>query len=344
MNSKKLAQKQRSELLAVDPVKLNKGELLEYIVGFGSLAPSTHNTQPWKAKIKNDSIEVKANLDAQIKVADPTNRDLYISVGAFIKNILLACEALGIKTDLKIDLSGQKVAVINLKLTDKVQTKKLELLTAMANRQNFRGFFEKSLDKNTVNNVFKEVKKANPDVVSRVFDDKETIEKLARLTADGLKSAYAKEPFRREIAGYINSNISRKRTGLFGYSLRMDLLMSIIIPKILKKKDIGTKLAQLNYASFIVSPAVVTLSTKDDKESWVKTGLVLEEILIKLTEKGIFSSIYVAAIEIDNLRDSVKEITEDKGNTKPQLLFCIGQTNDPLPYTVRKDLEDILAS
>ena len=49
MNSRKLAQKQRSELLAVDPAKLNKDELLKYIVGFGSLAPSTHNTQPWKA-------------------------------------------------------------------------------------------------------------------------------------------------------------------------------------------------------------------------------------------------------------------------------------------------------
>ncbi len=339
MNSRKLAQKQRQELKNLNPEVLSRTELVEYIIRFGTLAPSTHNTQPWLVEVKNDEIKVTPDLEKQIIVADPTNRDLYISVGAFIKNILLTCEALGIKTSLKL---GRDSSTISLDFPLKVSVLKPDLLDAILKRQNFRGFFEPNPDFRVAKQSIGEVLDDNQNVKISLYEDKETIEKLAKLTAEGLEMAYAQKPFRTEIAGFINSNLSSKRTGLFGYSLRMNMLISIIIPKVLKKKDLGPKLAKLNYSSFLSSPGVIVLSAPDNHKSWLSTGLALEEILVRLTQEDIFSSIYVASIEIGDLRDSVAKIVESSEGCLPQLVFCIGKVSDTLPYTVRKDLKEIL--
>lgn len=324
--------------------KLTINRRVELILNYGILAPSTHNTQPWKLKITGNQVQIFADFSKKVPEADPTGRDFYISLGALIKNIELAAAENDITVTVEISStvgSNPHIATITLSNLETAKTpSKSVILDALVTRQNYRGFFQTTTLETSVVKLVKAA--ATNQTSTHLITDKTIIEKLAGLTAEGLKMGYARPAFRREISSYINHNLSRKRFGLHGHSLRMNLKTSFIVPKIMRRKDIGPKLAAMNYKSFITAPAVIVLSSEDNEKSWLETGRVLEDILVRLTAFGLSSSIFAAAIEMDNLRGRVSKIIAVDPDKVPQLLFCIGEPTVPLPYSVRKKLQSVL--
>ena len=70
--------------------------LTHRIIELACLAPSVHNTQPWRWRIRNDHlIELWADRDRQLRVADPEGRNLAISCGAALHHFIVASGALG---------------------------------------------------------------------------------------------------------------------------------------------------------------------------------------------------------------------------------------------------------
>ena len=78
------------------------------ILHYASLAGSSHNSQPWKVAVYGqDSILVYVDLSRKLPVVDQTNRELYISVGAFIENLDIAAGCYGYRTNIHIyELNG----------------------------------------------------------------------------------------------------------------------------------------------------------------------------------------------------------------------------------------------
>lgn len=96
----------------------DKGEIYQ-ILYYASLAGSSHNSQPWKAEVYGeDSILVFADMSRNLQVVDPTSRELYISVGAFIENLSLAASYFGYETEIKVhglsEINGGPVASVAL--------------------------------------------------------------------------------------------------------------------------------------------------------------------------------------------------------------------------------------
>ncbi len=72
----------------VDPAtRTNPGEafdpkLVSRVVAIACRAPSLHNTQPWTWRLHGDRLELRADRDRQLRVADPDGHSLRISCGA----------------------------------------------------------------------------------------------------------------------------------------------------------------------------------------------------------------------------------------------------------------------
>lgn len=64
-------------------------ESIKEILKYGILAPSTHNTQPWLFKVKDNSVEIYYDPKLKLPEADKEGRDLYISMGCLIENIII---------------------------------------------------------------------------------------------------------------------------------------------------------------------------------------------------------------------------------------------------------------
>ncbi|BBO75875.1 Tat pathway signal protein [Desulfosarcina widdelii] len=73
------------------------------ILYYASLAPSGHNSQPWRVRIESaNTWIVEADSDRRLPCVDPDNRELILSLGAFAENLSLAAGALGRRTDIEV--------------------------------------------------------------------------------------------------------------------------------------------------------------------------------------------------------------------------------------------------
>ncbi|MDD9302812.1 MAG: nitroreductase [Desulfobacter sp.] len=73
------------------------------ILYHASLAPSGHNSQPWCVRI-NDPREwvVGADQKRGLKVVDPENREMLLSIGAFLENLVQAAKSYGYDPRVKV--------------------------------------------------------------------------------------------------------------------------------------------------------------------------------------------------------------------------------------------------
>ena len=73
------------------------------ILNYASLAPSGHNSQPWLVRIvtRNEWI-VGADPERRLPAVDPDNRELLLSLGAFVENLALSAGAMGFETGVEV--------------------------------------------------------------------------------------------------------------------------------------------------------------------------------------------------------------------------------------------------
>lgn len=81
--------------------------LENYLVLCASLAPSAHNTQPWKFTIGDKEISIIADLDRNLGNADKERRMMLISIGCALENLRTAASHLGVATDITFQADDQ---------------------------------------------------------------------------------------------------------------------------------------------------------------------------------------------------------------------------------------------
>ena len=92
-------------MTSTDPWRVDDGqfpsdgsltERLRFLVRYAVLAPSSHNTQPWKFRISADRLDLFMDQERWLKVADDDQRELHISIGCALENLLVAAEHFGL--------------------------------------------------------------------------------------------------------------------------------------------------------------------------------------------------------------------------------------------------------
>lgn len=74
-------------------------------------APSAHNTQPWVLEYGSDRIELRFDPLRHLEAGDPTRRDLFLSLGAFVEAVLIAAasEGVGLEFTPAVDIGAARV-------------------------------------------------------------------------------------------------------------------------------------------------------------------------------------------------------------------------------------------
>ncbi len=65
------------------------------LVHSATQAANGHNTQPWKFSIKDNTIEIHPDTSRRLPVVGPHDREMWISLGCALENMLVAARASG---------------------------------------------------------------------------------------------------------------------------------------------------------------------------------------------------------------------------------------------------------
>ncbi len=318
-------------------------EKIKFLLGYAILAPSTHNSQPWLFRIEDNSVKIYYDPKAYtIKEADPTQRDLYISFGCLIENLVIAAKYFRVFKDVSYILNSEdncvaEVSFENLMHQTGADEQLKKDINAIVSRVNVRGLFDK---KPIASDILRQLQATN-EVANLKLDliiDSQKIESLAQLTKRGLEIAYSNNHFRKEMSGWINASWQNRLIGIPAYALRLPPFLAAIFPWLVRFFNIGPKVGMLNYLSLKSSPTIAIISSAEDsKASWLEVGRLAQRLIIQSNALGLKTSIFVAAVEMADLYKEVQKIIGH--NLRPQFLMCIGyMTTDQQP-TPRQTVE-----
>ncbi|MBI2643998.1 MAG: hypothetical protein HYW95_00610 [Candidatus Wildermuthbacteria bacterium] len=313
--------------------------LLEYAVR----APSVHNTQPWLFRVEKNSCKIYLNPKLKLSQADPMGRDSYISIGCCAENLILAAKCFGIFDRIIYHGENNLAAEVLFRPNGNKNEEYNRILETILQRVNSRGVFEKKPVEDSLVQRMSSIAQEYLDNVLEIhfIAEKEKIEALAALTAKGMRMAHRNPAFRKEMSRWINPNFSKKADGMPGYSLRMPMIISILTPFLMKFMDLGKFLAKLNYRSVSSAPLICIVTAKENSPTvWMKTGRLVERLMIELQNSGLQTSIFIAAIEIGDLHKNVQQLLG--ANLLPQFLFCAGSMAAKQPLTPKHPVEDKL--
>ncbi|MGW0663978.1 hypothetical protein [Streptodolium elevatio] len=67
-------------------------------------APSAHNTQPWQLRYEDSGVGVYWDPMRALPVSDPTGRDLFLGLGAYLETCLVVAAGAGLGADVVVDV------------------------------------------------------------------------------------------------------------------------------------------------------------------------------------------------------------------------------------------------
>ena len=88
------------------------------VLHYASLAPSGHNSQPWVVRVEAPgSWVVGADPERRLPVVDQDNREVLLSIGAFLENLVQAAAAIGYEAEVEVvaeDRADEDLARVTL--------------------------------------------------------------------------------------------------------------------------------------------------------------------------------------------------------------------------------------
>lgn len=317
---------------------LKENDPMRHLVHYATLAANGHNTQPWKFALQGNAIEIYPDYSRELKVVDPNHRELWISLGCALENLLVAARAAGYAAEVVYPDSADVIRV-NL-ISDTPQP--TPLFDALPNRQNTRSEYDgRPIPASDLDRILS--LPVEPGVSLRFVTAPNERETLVEYVNQGNLSQYADSAFVDELIAWLRFN---KKDALAA----LDGLYSVCsgnpeVPGWLGRMFVaGTKPQQQADADAkklrSSAAAVVIASETDDQSAWVRTGQVYERLALQTTALGIKSAFLNQPIEVTALRSQFQSAL-GLGASLPQLLVRLGYAN-VLPRSLRRPVDAVL--
>ncbi len=323
------------------------GPDLRAAVALGRLAPSVHNTQPWRFQISGPVLDLHADLARRLDVLDPDGRQLAISCGAAVFYARLALRLQGFDTTIEVfdgfaDPSNDLLA----RLTPTRGAPATDAERAMADqapvRHTQRGPFR---DEPVAAGTLSAVRAAAETEGAWIRVLTETSEQiaLAVLLNRAEDAESADEAYRTELATWTH------RPG--GAA---DGLPAAALPDHVRARHSTVRLRdfalegergshpvdQSEEAPAAERPVVAVIGTVDDEVGdWVLAGQAMAHVLLRAAVDGVQASPLGQVVDVPWARQRLGVELGTVGH--PQMVLRLGY-GTPGPASPRRDLGDVL--
>ena len=306
-----------------------------------TLAPSVHNTQPWRFVIGAETLEVHADRTRQLRVLDPTGRQLLISCGCALLNARVALAGAG--HDAVVERFPDRTRptlLARVRIGDEpVDWRPLgKLDSVIEHRQSNRRRFS---DDPVPPDLVRDLVAAAAVEQAQLFEitQPEHRSATARLTQDADRQQNADPAYRAELRAWTSADANRR-----------DGVPAIAVPHVdggagddIPIRDFDTSgmgwLPGKTRSS--MDQCLLLLGTTADRPAgWLRAGEALERVLLEATLAGYAASLFTQVIEVPHTRYLLR--TALGLDMNPHVLLRIGHA-PKTPASRRRRLVDVLS-
>jgi hypothetical protein len=311
--------------------EVQQKEKLKFLIRYAILAPSGHNAQPWRFAVDDEWIKVLSDHSRALPVVDPDGRELNISIGCAVENLITAAKHFGNVPEVRYfpdGIDGECAAKIGI--SKSVAAGENDLFNSITKRHTNRGLYEdrpiqpENLDKLTkyvIEGLRVDFLKSN-DIKKEIAD----------MAANGDILQFNNPQYRKELGYWVGQ-------GAFGQKGITAKLGKFFISHI----NSGKKVSEEEKKLIESCPMFAVISSMDDdKLSWIKTGEIYQRIALATTGMGIMQHpMNQGLIEVPENRERLRKLLGI--NEIPQFAFRLGYAK-PVKHQVRRPIEEALVS
>ncbi len=323
------------------PLGGSEGEQLAWAVQYAILAPSSHNSQPWRFHVEGDALELYADRTRALPVVDPRDRELEMSCGAALFCLRAALRKVGrsVVADVLPDPNDPDLlARISLCDCSEPALDEKWLFWAMRTRRTNRRRYERTPVPEELLSALEAAALAEGARLVVLRGEAER-KKLAQLVATADRLQASDRSFRHELASWLHPNRADALDGMPGSAFGHSELASSVGPLVVRTFDWGRGRAAKDEQLALGSPVLAILATEGDgRADWLAAGQALARVLLRATAEDVVASFLNQPLEVEELRPEVAALT---GGGSPQLVLRFGYAKQ-VPGTPRRPVEDVV--
>jgi len=306
------------------PLKnIHKNEYL--LLQYAAMAPSGHNTQPWQIKIMRPGEWLLLfDRSRQLPAIDPSNRELMLSLGAFLGNLKLAAESMNIDVNVT-------------KIFRKTGSNKVAKLKLEQNKSNDVDYLSKIKSRRTHKNdiLTKDIKREdfsymtnNSDDINYISNNSKKGRILQELTIEANRLQVNRDEAQLELSNWIRwsqEEIRKFRDGLTPSSMGMKGIIKWYANHFFSKSTVMSKSFKKSTLKMVREQVencggwLIITSPNYEPETLLNTGIEFERMCLKTVKKQI---------AIHPMSQTLEEKTKEKVNS----LLNIDQ---PIQFVIR---------
>ncbi|QZD90524.1 Tat pathway signal protein [Qipengyuania aurantiaca] len=321
--------------------KLPMEPQLNDLVRYATLAPNSHNTQPWKFRLGSNQVDILPDLARNCPVVDPDDHHVFVTLGCAAENLLIAGRARGQPGQATINLDGKNTS-INVGLGQGAVSD-TELLDAIPMRQSTRSDYDgQALSANDLRLL--EQAATMPGVETLFITDRARLDGVLDYVIEG-NSVQCDDPaFVQELKDWIRFNPDaalETNDGLFtacsGNPTSPNWLGKLMFDQFFSKDSESEK-----YKGHMNSSAgvVIFVADREDEEGWINVGRSFQRFALQATALSVRHAHLNMPIEVADVRPEFASWLGIPGK-RPDLVIRFGKA-PALPMSLRRQVSEVL--
>lgn len=303
---------------------------LHSLLDSAARAPSSHNSQPWRFVAGTDEIVVYPDHDRWLRVADHDKRELFISVGCAVENLVTAAAAHGYAPAVSIDEAG--VTRVSLQTDarpadDDILARYCAIPTRHTNREAYTDELLTSAELQELVTI------AGPDVRMMLSTDADVRALVDNLTVHADAVQFADPAWRAELSKWIGD-------GAFGQRWLVAKLAALAV----RHLNMAKSTAKGDHAKLMHCPAIGVLGVRaPTPRAQVAAGRAFQRMWLHAETKGIRLHPMNQALQVAEtaaeLRDKLRAL-----EAEPQLVFRLGRAPAASSRAPRRSIDEMFGA
>lgn len=320
------------------PVGRLAEDQLRSVLVAATMAPSLHNSQPWRFHCTPTAIELHADFTRLLPAADPDRREMMLACGAALLNLRLAIRAFGVDADVRLIPDPKQPMLLAVILPERgiaVTPADRRLSAAIALRHTDRRPFLNDPVPEALCNSLRQTARVEQAWMTTVQPAQQS--QLRDLLAEAHRSQQNSPLFMAEWARWTGrqagsaDGVPAERAG--PRPEQQDIW-------VMRDFSAGTAPARLRGKDFENDPLIAVIGSFNDLPlSQLQAGQAMQRMLLTATAAGLSASFLSQVVEVPDTRRQLRDLLG--GGLWPQTVVRLGY-GTAAAASPRRDLTDVV--